>query len=316
MAYMFGIDSILRELKKHYPFYTFALSQCISLDKDSIFPSFRMGLIGKCYKILCIGTHGYGPAAVPLRTPCTIEASPTANPAAIIEATKISEFVALLVFIDWSVVALGALDGNHHPSSLCHVPGCMCSSSSAVVKALALRSSDDQESHETRAYISKRIDDEEIEASNGLNEDTREKHALSKDLLTLRVTAKRKKPGDEHEDLESSYVMNFNTAMRRFGPRDHSSVNSVFGEDSDGESLWNQWFVSRKLQLEEQELQIQVEMLELELGISCFDCRNGGKKLGNESFHGGSLFRIFSFFHVIFVKVFRFTTSEFFLKYE
>ena len=37
MAYMFGIDSILRELKKHYlveRFYTSALSQRISLDKD------------------------------------------------------------------------------------------------------------------------------------------------------------------------------------------------------------------------------------------------------------------------------------------
>ena len=42
---MFGIDSILRELKKHYlveRFYTSALSQRISLDKDSVFSSFRM----------------------------------------------------------------------------------------------------------------------------------------------------------------------------------------------------------------------------------------------------------------------------------
>ena len=39
------IDSILRELKKHYlveRFYTSALSQRISLDKDSVFSSFRM----------------------------------------------------------------------------------------------------------------------------------------------------------------------------------------------------------------------------------------------------------------------------------
>ena len=42
---MFGIDSILRELKRHYlveRFYTSALSQRISLDKDSVFSSFRM----------------------------------------------------------------------------------------------------------------------------------------------------------------------------------------------------------------------------------------------------------------------------------
>ncbi|KAL2460468.1 sequence-specific DNA binding transcription factor [Abeliophyllum distichum] len=129
---------------------------------------------------------------------------------------------------------------------------------------LALRSSDDQESHETMAYVPENIDEEETEASDGLNEDTREKHALSKDLLTLRVPAKRKKPRDEHEDLESSYVMNFNTVMRRSGPRDHSSVNPVFGEESDRESLQNQWFMSRTLQLEEQKLQIQAEMLELE----------------------------------------------------
>jgi hypothetical protein len=45
MTYMFGIDSILRELKKHYlveRFYTSTLSQGISLDKDSIFSSFWM----------------------------------------------------------------------------------------------------------------------------------------------------------------------------------------------------------------------------------------------------------------------------------
>ena len=42
---MFGTDSILRDLKKHYlveRFYTSALSQRISLDKDSVFSSFRM----------------------------------------------------------------------------------------------------------------------------------------------------------------------------------------------------------------------------------------------------------------------------------
>ena len=42
---MFGIYSILRELKKHYlveRFYTSALSQGISLDKDPVFSSFRM----------------------------------------------------------------------------------------------------------------------------------------------------------------------------------------------------------------------------------------------------------------------------------
>lgn len=45
MAYMFGTDSILRDLKKHYlveRFYTSAISQRISLDKDSVFSSFRM----------------------------------------------------------------------------------------------------------------------------------------------------------------------------------------------------------------------------------------------------------------------------------
>ncbi|KAL2340677.1 hypothetical protein Fmac_008617 [Flemingia macrophylla] len=45
MVYMFGIDSILRELKKHYPverFYTSALSQDMFLDKDSVFSFFRM----------------------------------------------------------------------------------------------------------------------------------------------------------------------------------------------------------------------------------------------------------------------------------
>ncbi|CAL0329884.1 unnamed protein product [Lupinus luteus] len=42
---MFGIDSLWRELKKHYlveRFYTFALSQGIFLDKDFVFSSFRM----------------------------------------------------------------------------------------------------------------------------------------------------------------------------------------------------------------------------------------------------------------------------------
>ena len=42
---MFGTDSILRDLKKHYlveRFHTSALSQRISLDKDSVFSSFRM----------------------------------------------------------------------------------------------------------------------------------------------------------------------------------------------------------------------------------------------------------------------------------
>jgi hypothetical protein len=44
MAYMFGIDSILRELKEPFVerFYTSALSQRISLDKDSVFSSFWM----------------------------------------------------------------------------------------------------------------------------------------------------------------------------------------------------------------------------------------------------------------------------------
>ncbi|KAE9595141.1 hypothetical protein Lalb_Chr17g0335591 [Lupinus albus] len=45
MVYMFGIDSLWRELKKHYlveRFYTSALSQGIFLDKDSVFSSFRM----------------------------------------------------------------------------------------------------------------------------------------------------------------------------------------------------------------------------------------------------------------------------------
>ncbi|KAL2457793.1 Uncharacterized protein Adt_46229 [Abeliophyllum distichum] len=73
--------------------------------------------------------------------------------------------------------------------------------------------------------IPENIDEEETEASDGLNEDTREKRALGKDLLTLRVPVKRKKLGDGHEDLESSYVMNFYTAMKRSGHRDHSSVN-------------------------------------------------------------------------------------------
>ncbi|KAL2469649.1 Uncharacterized protein Adt_37785 [Abeliophyllum distichum] len=40
---------------------------------------------------------------------------------------------------------------------------------------LALRSSDDQESHETKAFIVEIIDEKETEASDGLNEDTREK---------------------------------------------------------------------------------------------------------------------------------------------
>ncbi|KAL1152641.1 hypothetical protein V6Z11_A09G123700 [Gossypium hirsutum] len=45
MAYMFGIDSVLRELKKHYlveRFYASTLSQRISLDKDSVFSAFQM----------------------------------------------------------------------------------------------------------------------------------------------------------------------------------------------------------------------------------------------------------------------------------
>lgn len=129
---------------------------------------------------------------------------------------------------------------------------------------LALRSSDDQESHETRAYVTDSIDkEEENDASDGVNEYTREKHALSKDL-TLSVPAKRKKPGYEHEDRDSSYIMNFHSAVKRSGPHDQPNVNPVFGEGSDGESLHNQWFMSRALQLEEQKLQIQAEMLELE----------------------------------------------------
>ena len=43
---LFGTDSILRDLKKHYlveRFYTSAVSQRISLEKDSVFfSSFRM----------------------------------------------------------------------------------------------------------------------------------------------------------------------------------------------------------------------------------------------------------------------------------
>ncbi|CAA2934758.1 Hypothetical predicted protein [Olea europaea subsp. europaea] len=129
---------------------------------------------------------------------------------------------------------------------------------------LALRSSDNQESHETRAYVTDSTDkEEENEASDGADEDTREKHALSKDL-TLRVPAKRKKPGGEHEDMESSYIMYCHTAVKRSGPHYQPSVNPLFGEGSNGESLNNQWFMSHTLQLEEQKLQIQAEMLELE----------------------------------------------------
>jgi len=46
MVYMFGIDSILRELKKHYlveRLYTFSLSQGIFLDMDSVFSFFWDG---------------------------------------------------------------------------------------------------------------------------------------------------------------------------------------------------------------------------------------------------------------------------------
>jgi len=42
---MFGTDYICRDLEKHYlveRFYTSALDQRISLDKDSVFSSFRM----------------------------------------------------------------------------------------------------------------------------------------------------------------------------------------------------------------------------------------------------------------------------------
>lgn len=45
MAYLFEVDSVLRELKKHYfieRFYTSTFSQCISLDKNSVFFTFRM----------------------------------------------------------------------------------------------------------------------------------------------------------------------------------------------------------------------------------------------------------------------------------
>lgn len=45
MAYMFGIDSISRELKRNYlveRFYASTIPQGISLDKDSIFCSFQM----------------------------------------------------------------------------------------------------------------------------------------------------------------------------------------------------------------------------------------------------------------------------------
>ena len=50
MVYMFGIDSILRELKKHYlveRFYTSDLSQGIFVDKNSVFSFFRMGNISQ-----------------------------------------------------------------------------------------------------------------------------------------------------------------------------------------------------------------------------------------------------------------------------
>ena len=50
MAYMFGIDSILRELKRHYlveRFYTSDLSQGIFVDKNSVFSFFRMGNISQ-----------------------------------------------------------------------------------------------------------------------------------------------------------------------------------------------------------------------------------------------------------------------------
>jgi len=46
MVYMFGIDSILRELKKHYlveMFYTSDLSQGIFVDKNSVFSFFLDG---------------------------------------------------------------------------------------------------------------------------------------------------------------------------------------------------------------------------------------------------------------------------------
>jgi len=44
MVYMFGIDSILRKLEKHYlveRFYTSDLSQGIFVDKNSVFSFFE-----------------------------------------------------------------------------------------------------------------------------------------------------------------------------------------------------------------------------------------------------------------------------------
>ncbi|KAL0365103.1 UNVERIFIED_CONTAM: hypothetical protein Sangu_0607900 [Sesamum angustifolium] len=128
---------------------------------------------------------------------------------------------------------------------------------------LALRNSDDLESHESKAYRSDSInDDEEINASESQNDNNEEKHLLHEDLGSTRVPAKRKKPG-EPEYLDSDHVRNF-IATKKSTPDDHARTNQVPGPGATLDWQRNPWFMSRTLQLEEQKLQIEAEMLELE----------------------------------------------------
>ncbi|KAK4401918.1 hypothetical protein Sango_0932500 [Sesamum angolense] len=128
---------------------------------------------------------------------------------------------------------------------------------------LALRNSDDLESHESKAYRSDSInDDEEINASENQNDNNEEKHLLHEDLGSTRVPAKRKKQG-EPEYLDSDHVMNF-IATKKSTPDDHARTSQVPGQGATLDWRRNPWFMSRTLQLEEQKLQIEAEMLELE----------------------------------------------------
>ncbi|KAL0384522.1 UNVERIFIED_CONTAM: hypothetical protein Sradi_2846500 [Sesamum radiatum] len=128
---------------------------------------------------------------------------------------------------------------------------------------LALRNSDDLESHESKAYRSDSInDDEEIDASESQNDNNEEKHPMHEDLGSTRVPAKRKKPGAP-EYLDSDHIMNF-IATKKSAPHDHARTNQVPGQGATLDWRRNPWFMSRTLQLEEQKLQIEAEMLELE----------------------------------------------------
>ncbi|KAK9110490.1 hypothetical protein Sjap_018550 [Stephania japonica] len=134
---------------------------------------------------------------------------------------------------------------------------------------LALRSRDDDDSHETRRNPQDDVGDDDQDVETDENDDeTEDNHVLHGDNEGAfggpGGFMKRMRQGLDHEDVNNG---NPSSSLERPYPFPQNvpvDMNQVYPEGSKVALLQKQWIRSRLLQLEDQKVQIQVQMLELE----------------------------------------------------